>query len=254
MRMAANLETLILSEGPDTIAGFIAEPCTAAGGVVMPPSRYYERVQAVLEKHDILFFADEVVTGFGRTGNMFGCETFGIRPDTMTLAKGISGAYLPVSALVISGDIYDVLESGSNKYSGFAHGSTYSGHPVGCAVALRTLELIEERNLLDHVRKVQKTFAARMSAVARRGIVGEVRFAGLLGAVELNARRAPGEQQVNLAPKIRDRAMEHGLLIRSLGYGDTLALCPPLIITEAELNDMFDRFERSIDEIEHEFL
>ena len=252
-RMAANLEELILREGPDTIAGFIAEPCSAAGGVIIPPRGYYDKIQGVLRKHDVMFFADEVVTGFGRTGKMFGCESFGISPDTMTLGKGLSSAYLPISALAVSGELYEGLEKGSDQFGGFAHGSTYSGHPVGCAVALRSLELIEERDILGHVQRVQKTFAARLDRLAARNIVGEVRYCGLLGAIELmqdKKSKISFDPKLQVAAQVRERAEDYGLLIRSLSYGDTLAFCPPLIITDSEIDDMFDRLEKALDDVE----
>jgi 4-aminobutyrate--pyruvate transaminase len=252
-RMAANLEELILREGPDTVAGFIAEPCTAAGGVIIPPPGYFEKMLAVLKRHEVMFFADEVVTGFGRTGKMFGCESFAITPDTMTLAKGLSSAYLPVSALAVSGEMYEGMEKGSDQFGGFAHGSTYSGHPVGCAVALRTLELIEERDILRHVQRVQATFARRLERFAARGVVGEVRYCGLLGAIELmrdKKARIGFNPELQVAAQVRERAADYGLLIRSLSYGETLAFCPPLIITESEIDDMFDRVEKALDDVE----
>lgn len=171
----------------------------------------------------------------------------------MTLGKGLSSAYLPISALAVSGELYEGLEKGSDQFGGFAHGSTYSGHPVGCAVALRSLELIEERDILGHVQRVQKTFAARLDRLAARNIVGEVRYCGLLGAIELmqdKKSKISFDPKLQVAAQVRERAEDYGLLIRSLSYGDTLAFCPPLIITDSEIDDMFDRLEKALDDVE----
>ncbi|MEP4192938.1 MAG: aminotransferase, partial [Sneathiella sp.] len=149
-RMATELEEKILSEGPETVAAFIAEPVMGAGGVIVPPVGYFEKIQAVLKKYDVLMVADEVICGFGRTGNMWGSETFGIKPDILSCAKALSSAYLPIAAVLVSEGIYQELVRQSEKHGAFAHGYTYSGHPVPAAVALRTLELMEERNILEH--------------------------------------------------------------------------------------------------------
>jgi 4-aminobutyrate--pyruvate transaminase len=250
-RLAANLEALILAEGPDTVAAFIAEPVTGAGGVIIPPDGYYAAIQAVLEKYDVLFLADEVITGFCRTGRMFGCETFDIRPDTMTLAKGLSSAYQPIAALVLSDAIYRALELGSDQIGFFAHGTTYSGHPVAAAVALRTLEIMQRRDILGHVRTVSRRFAERLGRLRAHPLVGEVRVVGLMGAVELVADRASRrrfEPVGTLARRVRDRAEELGMIARQLPAGDSIAFAPPLIITEAEIDAVFDIFGRALDD------
>src|SRR3954471_13561427 len=164
-RLAAELEALILSEGPETIAAFVAEPVTGGGGVVVPPAGYYDAVQAVLRRYDVAFVSDEIITGFGRTGNDFGAQTCGIQPDLMTVGKSLSSGYLPIAALVVSGDVYDGLRAGSDEVGTFAHGATHSGHPVAAAVALRTLQLMRERDVLGHVRRVAVRFAERLARV-----------------------------------------------------------------------------------------
>ena len=186
----ATSTTLIQAEGPETVAGFLAEPVTGGGGVVVPPPGYYDAMQRVLDSYGIPFFADEVVTGFCRTGSWFGCETFGIRPQTMSLGKGLSSAYQPIAALVVSSDIYEGLEKGSDNVGTFAHGATYSGHPVAAAVALRCVQLMEERDVLGHVRQVMPTFERRLRTLGDHPLVGDVRVCGLMGAVEFVADKA----------------------------------------------------------------
>ena len=233
------------------MAAFFAEPVMGAGGCIVPPRTYFEKVQAVLARHDVLFFADEVITGFGRTGNMFGCETFGIQPDAMSLAKGLSGAYQPISAVMVSETLYDAMLDQSRKLGAFAHAFTTTGHPVAVAVALRCQELIEERDLLAHVRRVSPVLQAGLAEFAGEPLVGNVRGVGMLGAVELVADRATGrsfEPTLGVKQFLVDRAREHGLIIRSAQAGDSLAFSPPLIITEAEIGEMLARFARALED------
>jgi 4-aminobutyrate---pyruvate transaminase len=250
-RLANNLDQMIISEGPDTVAAFIAEPVMGAGGVVVPPAGYFEKIQAVLAKYDILFLDDEVICGFGRTGNPFGCQTYGIKPDTITIAKALSSAYLPISAVAINNDMYEGVMEESNKIGVFAHGFTYSGHPVAAAVALKNLELIEERDVMGHAARVSTTFQSRLNALSDHPLVGEARGVGLVGAVELVADKSakrnfePGQ---GVGAKLSDCATENGLIIRAMG--DNIGLCPPLIISEAEINEMFDRLTTALDETE----
>jgi 4-aminobutyrate--pyruvate transaminase len=251
-RLARNLQSLIVREGADTIAAFIAEPVTGAGGVVIPPHGYYAAIQAVLERHNIDFIADEIITGFGRTGNMFGCETLDIRPDAMTLAKGLTSAYQPLAAIVIPDRIYQGLKAGSDAATGgfFAHGATYSGHPVGCAVALKVLEIFERRKLLAHIRTVSGPFSHRIHKFAGHPFVGQTRALGLMGAIELVVDKEKGG---NAAPAgalgklVKDIAeSRYGLIYRSIGH--VCAFSPPLIISEVEINELFDRFGKALDD------
>ncbi len=252
-RLVGNLEALILREGAETIAAFIAEPVTGAGGVIIPPPGYYPAVQAVLDRYDIAFFADEVITGFGRTGKMFGCETLGIRPDAMTLAKGITSAYQPLAAIVVSDPIYQALKRGSDAATGgfFAHGATYSGHPVGCAVALKVLEIFEKRDLLTHVQTVASVFSRRIHAFADHPLVGHTRAIGLMGAIELIADKPAAEHgaaPIALGKVLREIAeSRYGLIFRSIG--NVCAFSPPLIITEAEIHEVFDRFGKALEDL-----
>ncbi len=248
-RLAANLEKMIVDEGPDSVAAFIAEPVMGAGGVVVPPRTYFEKIQAVLQKYDILFIDDEVICGFGRTGNAFGAQTYGFQPDTMSLAKALSSAYLPISAVVIPDFIYEPMVESSRKIGIFGHGFTYSGHPVAAAVAVRTLEIYEERQIFSHVAKVAEHFQARLAALSDHALVGEARGVGLIGGCELVANR--GTRRAFATPgKVgtygMERCHQHGLIVRNIG--DTIALCPPLVITESEISELFDRLERALDD------
>ncbi len=250
-RMADNLEKLIQAEGPDTIAAFIAEPVMGAGGVIVPPKTYFQKIQEVLKRYDILMIADEVICGFGRTGNMFGCETFDIKPDAITIAKALSSAYLPISGIMLSDEIFEAMVKESEKIGLFGHGFTYSGHPVPAAVAVRTLELLEQRNILDHVRRVAVSFQERLKSFSDHPLVGETRGVGLMGAVEMVADKTSKRAFVptqGVGSFCRTRAEEHGLIVRDLT--DSIAFCPPLIITESEIEEMFDRFAKAMEETE----
>jgi len=249
-RLAKNLDALIEKEGPGTVAAFIAEPVMGAGGVIVPPRQYFEEIQTVLKKHDVLMIADEVICGFGRTGNMWGSETFGIRPDMVTCAKQLSSGYLPIAALMISDELYEVAAERSRENGVFGFGYTYGGHPVAAAVALETLDIYEERDMLGHVRRVSKKFQSRLTALASHPLVGEARGVGLIGAVELVCDKESREQfdpAVKAAQGVADRALANGLVVRAL-TGDAVGICPPLIIDEAQIDDLFDRFERGLEE------
>jgi 4-aminobutyrate--pyruvate transaminase len=248
-RCARSLESLIEKEGADTIGAFFAEPILASGGCVVPPPTYYEKIQKVLSRHDILFIADEVICGFARTGNMFGCETFGIRPDMMTMAKQLSAAYQPISALMVNEKIYRVLVGESEKIGTFGHGFTYGGHPVATAVALETLKIYEERDILGHVRMVASGFQARLRALGEHPLVGEARGVGLIGTLELvkdKKTRENFEPGARVALYAGQRAQAHGVITR--GMGDNLNLCPPLIITEGQIDDLMGRIKLSLDD------
>ena len=248
-RIVGNLEALIEREEPETIAAFIAEPVMGAGGVIVPPDGYFDQVQALLRKHDILFIDDEVICGFGRTGKPFGAQTMGLAPDTMSVAKAVSSAYLPMSAVLIPEYMYEPMIEASGKIGNFGHGFTYSGHPVCAAVALRALELMEERRLFDHAAQVSEPFQARLHALADHPLVGNTRGIGLIGAVELVADKA-SKQAFDPARGVGAYAMgrceHHGLIVRALG--DSLALCPPLIITDKQVDELFGKLEKALDD------
>lgn len=251
-RMAESLDKLIRAEGPETVAAFVAEPVMGAGGVIVPPKTYFPKIQAVLKAHDVLMVADEVITGFGRTGNMFACETFGIAPDAMTVAKGLSSAYQPIAAVLIGDDIYDALVAESRKLGVFAHAFTTAGHPVAAAVALRTLELMAERDIVGHVRRVAPAFEAALRRFLDHPLVGEVRGIGLMGAVELvadKATKALFSPALKVKERVRLACQSRGLIVRAATGGDAIAFAPPLIITEAEIAEMFRRFGAALDEV-----
>lgn len=247
-RLAEQLEAQILAEGPDTVAAMFAEPIMGAGGVVVPPATYYEKIQAVLKKYDILFVADEVICGFGRTGNFWGSQTLGLRPDILTCAKQLSSGYLPISAVMVSDAVYAACVDESKKIGTFGHGYTYSAHPVAAAVALETLAIYQERDILGHVRDVATTFQRRLKALADHPLVGEARGVGLIGAVELvadKATKANFEPVGRAGAVVNNLAQEHGLIVRAMG--DSIALCPPLVIGEADVTLMFDLLTKALD-------
>jgi 4-aminobutyrate--pyruvate transaminase len=232
------------------VAAFFAEPVMGAGGVIVPPRSYYQKVQAVLKKYDVLFMADEVICGFGRTGNMWGSETFGIKPDILTCAKQLSSAYLPISAVLISEPIYQAMASNADRHGVLGMGYTYGGHPVAAAVAVETLRIYEERDMIGHVRRVMGRFQERLHGLADHPLVGEARGVGLVGAVEIVADKQTREQfapSEKAAARVSDRAFDHGLIVRGLP-GDSVACCPPLIITEEQIDDLFDRFRKGLDD------
>ncbi|MBX9591612.1 MAG: aminotransferase class III-fold pyridoxal phosphate-dependent enzyme [Hyphomonadaceae bacterium] len=251
-RIVRSLQDLIEREGPDTIAAFIAEPVMGAGGVLLPPATYFEKVQAVLARHDIAFIADEVICGFGRTGHWWGSQTFGIQPSSITMAKAVTSAYVPMGALTVPEGVYQTLVDASGKHGVFAHGFTYSGHPLACAVALKTIEIYERIKIVEHVRRVAPIFRLRLQALADHPLVGEARGIGLIGGLELvkdKRARQSFEPKLGVGAKAVRFAEEEGLLCRAVG-GDTVALCPPLIIDGAEINAMFDGITRALDRTE----
>jgi 4-aminobutyrate--pyruvate transaminase len=248
-RLAESLDLMIQREDPDTVAAFIAEPVMGAGGVIVPPRTYFEKVQQVLRRHDVLMIADEVICGFGRTGRMFGTETFGIQPDMIVMAKQLSSGYLPISATAISEAIYQALVRQSEKLGIFAHGYTYTGHPAACAVALEVLDIYEERDILGHVQRVSPRLLDGLRALAAHPLVGDVRGVGLLAGVELvsdKASKGTFDPVGSAGTLFVQRAQANGLIIRALQ--DTVALCPPLIISEGEIDEMLRRFKKALDE------
>lgn len=247
-RLADDLEKLILAEGPETIAAFFGEPIMGAGGVIVPPAGYWGKIQAVLSKYDILLVADEVICGFGRTGEMFGSQTFGIRPDIMVLSKQISSSYLPISALLINEKMFEPIADESNRIGTFGHGFTGGGHPVAAAVAFENLKLIEERDLVGNARTVGAHMQKRLRKLAPHPLVGEVRGVGLIAAVELvgdKVNKTPWGTAGALGGLVNAFMQQNGVISRNMG--DALAFCPPLIITEPQVDQMIDAFERSLE-------
>lgn len=247
-RCAAELEALIEREGADSIAAFFAEPVQGGGGAITPPEGYFELIQPILKRHDILFVADEVICGFGRTGHLWGCETYGITPDILTCAKQLTAAYQPLSATLISRPIQEALVAGSKKHGSFGHGFTYGGHPVACAVALETLAIYAERDMVGHVRAVAPAFLDGLGAFRDHPLVGDVRGVGLIAGVELmadKASRTPFPPALKVGLRVQQKCHEAGLIVRAIG--DRIAFTPPLIITEAEIADLCRRFGEGLD-------
>ena len=248
-RCAEALDQLIVREGPDTVAAFIAEPVMVSGGVVVPPPTYFEQVQRVLARHDVLFIVDEVICGFARTGRMFGTQTFDLKPDMISLAKQLSAGYQPISALMVNERVIEAVTEQTRKLGTFGHGFTYSGHPVAAAVALETLKIYDEEHILEHVQRVMPRFQQRLAALGEHPLVGEARGIGLVGAVELVAdkrSKQPFPATAAVAPQAGKFALDHGVITRALG--DTINMCPPLIITEAQIDALYDRIGQALDD------
>lgn len=247
-RLAAMLDEQIAAEDPATVAAFIAEPIMGVGGVIVPPRSYFPKIQAVLRKHDVLLIADEVICGFGRTGEMFGSQCVDMQPDMMTLGKQLTSAYFPLSALLMNERIFEVISAESGRRGTFGHGYTYSGHPVGAAVALEVLDIYAERNILEHVRDVGAVLQDRLRKLAAHPLVGEVRGAGLIAAVQLVAQKEPVrffDSGMSAARRLVAHAQEQGLILRAV-QNDAVAIAPPLIATQAEIHAIVDVVEASL--------
>jgi L-2,4-diaminobutyrate transaminase len=255
---AAKLEEMIIAEGPDTVAAFIAEPVMGAGGVVPPPEGYFQQVQAVLSKYDILMIADEVITGFGRTGNWFASETYDIKPDIMTIAKGLTSGYIPMSASIISEDIWQVLMNGTPEMGAFAHGYTYSAHPIAAAAAMANLDIMERENLPANAARIGTYFQSKLrKEIADHPLVGDVRGVALLGGVELVAdkvKKTELDTSLKAAPTLAKYCVEEGLISRALMQMNALSFSPPLIITESEVDEVVARFQRALNRLTDELV
>ncbi|PIB25678.1 aminotransferase [Amylibacter kogurei] len=248
-RLAEELENMIVAEGPETIAAFFGEPVLGAGGVVTPPKGYWAAVQKILKKYDILLVADEVICGFGRTGQMFGCNTYDITPDMMTLSKQLSSSYMPSSALLMNERVFEPLMNEANKIGTLGHGYTGSGHPVACAVANETIRIIREDNLVEHAAAMGEHLRAGLNNLSDHPLVGEVRGVGLIAAVELVTNKETKtalEKPGKLGLQTNALAIENGFFSRPMM--DAMAFCPPLIIQTHEIDDLLGRFEKTLDQ------
>jgi len=252
-KLVADLETLIEIEGADTIGAMIMEPLMGAGGVIAPPEGYYAAIQAVLRRHDILLIADEVICGFGRLGAMFGCEVFDIQPDLITVAKGLTSAYFPLSACIVSDKVWSALVDAGATYGAFGHGYTYSSHPIGAAVALANLAVLEKDGLVDQAaRRGAYMQAGLRAAFADHPMVGEVCGQALIGAVEF-VRDKNGPHGFDPAHKVAGRvvkgALERGVIGRALPNADTVAFSPPFVISETEIDIAIMAFRDAADQV-----
>jgi 4-aminobutyrate--pyruvate transaminase len=249
-RMAEALETLIQAEGPDTIAAFFAEPVMGAGGAVLPPRGYFDKIQAVLRKYDILLVADEVICGFARTGEMWGSETYGIRPDMVTAAKALSAAMQPISAVLISERIHQAMLAQSDRRGNFAHGFTYAGHPVAAAVALEVQTIYAEIDIVARSKRLGPVLQSVLGRLSAHPLVGDVQGAGLILGMELmrdGEERIPFDAALKVGARVDDAAKRHGLILRVVG--DRLVFAPPLVIEVAEIEDISERLERALDDV-----
>lgn len=256
-RLAGELDALIEAEGPDTVAAFIAEPIQAAGGVIPPPDGYFPAIQKVLRKHDVLLIADEVVTGFGRTGSWFGSQALGIEPDLITVAKGITSAYIPLSACIISERVWRVLADESGD-TAFSHGYTYTSHPLAAACALANLDLIEHEGLVEQAGQRGEYLNKQMhAAFDDHPLVAEVRGRGLVAAVEFAAKREPlqlFDPLGSVATRIDAACLENGVITRVLPESDTLSFSPPFVITEAEIDEIVNVVREAADVVAAELV
>jgi 4-aminobutyrate---pyruvate transaminase len=248
-RLAQQLEELILREGPDTIAAFIAEPVMGAGGVIVPPKNYFPEIVKVCRKYDVYLISDEVICGFGRLGTSFGCSALGFAPDSISVAKALTSAYVPLGALTVPPAMYEALLVESRKIGIFGHGFTYSGHPVAAAVAVKALEIYARERIVEQAANKAPHFQARFRSLENHPLVGEARGLGLVGGIELVADKKTKRSfdvKAAVAPQTVRFAQEEGLIVRFLA-GDVISICPPLIITPAEIGELFDRLGRALD-------
>jgi 4-aminobutyrate--pyruvate transaminase len=248
-RLAAGLTQLIEREGPETVAAFIAEPVMGAGGVIVPPRTYFEKIAAVCRRYDVYMIADEVICGFGRLGTAFGCQALGFAADGISVAKALTSGYVPMAALTVNEAMYQALLEESRKIGTFGHGFTYSGHPVAAAVALKTLEIYARDRVFAAAAEKAPRFQARLKAFGEHPLVGEARGLGLIGAIELVADKKTKrsfDAKVAVAARAVRFAEEEGLIVRFL-IGDAISICPPLVITPAEIDELFDRLGRALD-------
>lgn len=249
----AELEALIEREGPDTIAAFIGEPLMGTGGIVPPPEGYWPAIQEVLDRHDILLVADEVVTGFGRLGSMFGSDHYGIRPDLITIAKGLTSAYAPLSGSIVGDKMWKVLEQGTDENGPIGHGWTYSAHPIGAAAGVANLKLLDELNLIENAGRVGAYLnKALAEAVGDHAHVAEVRGEGMIAAVEFQKDVEAGEffdPADKIGARISAKLLEQGVIARAMPQGDILGFAPPFCLTESQADEIAGKTAKAVAEV-----
>lgn len=241
---AEQLEKKILELGVDNVGAFIAEPIQGAGGVIVPPDSYWPKIKEILDKYDILFVADEVICGFGRTGEWFGSDFYGLKPDMMTIAKGLTSGYIPMGGLIVRDEVVAVLNEGGD----FNHGFTYSGHPVAAAVALENIRILREERIVERVKAETAPYLQkRLRELSDHPLVGEVRGVGLLGAIELVKDKATRERYTGKGAGMicRTFCFENGLIMRAVG--DTMIIAPPLVISFAEIDELIEKARKCLD-------
>ncbi|MGR3435157.1 MAG: aminotransferase [Shimia sp.] len=249
-RMAQELEDTIQAEGAETIAAFFAEPVMGAGGVIPPSEGYFQAIAPILRRHGILLIADEVICGFGRTGALWGCETYDFMPDAIIASKALTAGYFPMGAVILGPDLTERLQAASEAIEEFPHGFTASGHPVGSAIALKAIDLILNEGLMENVRALTPRFEAGMARIAEHPNIGEVRGKGLMGALEAvqdKATKTPFPGQLSVSERIANTCTDHGLICRPLGQA--IVLCPPFIMTEGQMDEMFEKLEAALGKV-----
>ncbi|MGI9333245.1 MAG: aminotransferase [Gammaproteobacteria bacterium] len=255
---AEQLDALIVREGPETVAAFIAEPVTGVGGILPSPQNYWQEIQAVLDSHDVLLIADEVVTGFGRLGTNFGTDYYDMRPDLMTISKGLTSGYVPLAGSVVSDKVFEVLEQGSARFGPFSHGFTYAGHPIGAAAALANLNILESERLADNARQTGAYLNRRLrEEFAGHDMVGDVRGVGLLACVEFVAdreRRQAFDPALRVGQRLAVACRDNGLIVRPLPAGDMLGYSPPLIVEPRDIDEIVERTRRAVDRVAGELM
>lgn len=247
-RMAAELEETIQKEGPETIAGFFAEPVMGAGGVIPPSDGYFQAIQPILQKYGIPLIADEVITGFGRTGETWGCDTYGFTPDAIISSKNLTAGFFPMGAVILGPELTDRLQAAAEAIEEFPHGFTASGHPVGCAIALKAIDVVMNEGLLDNVRTLTPLFEEGMARLAEKKNIGEWRGKGLMGALEAvkdKDTKTPFDGSLSVSERIANACTDQGLICRPLGQA--VVLCPAFILTPAQMDEMFGKLERALD-------
>lgn len=249
-RLARELEELIDREGADTIAGFFAEPVMGAGGVIPPSKGYFQAIQPILKKHDIPLISDEVICGFGRTGEVWGCETYGFTPDAIIASKAMTAGFFPMGAVILGPEMTDRLQAAVEAIEEFPHGFTGSGHPVGSAIALKAIDVILNEGLLENVRALTPKFEAGLAHLAEHRNIGEARGKGLMGALEAvqdKGTKAPFPGDLSVSERIANACTDHGLICRPLGQ--SVVLCPPFIMTDAQLDEMFSKLSDALNAV-----
>ena len=248
-RLATELEEMILREGPETVAAFIAEPVMGAGGAIVPPKGYFAAIEPVLARYDVRFIADEVICGFGRLGTWFGSEALGMTPHSLSFAKALTSAYMPLGSVTVDETLYQAMQDQSRKIGTFGHGTTYSGHPVASAVALKTIEIYRRDKIIEGAAEKAPHFQRRLSALEEHPLAGEAKGMGLIGGLEIVADKATKRQydpKAGVAARCVAFAQEEGLIVRFL-TGDRVAVCPPLVIRPDEIDTLFDRLGTALD-------
>jgi L-2,4-diaminobutyrate transaminase len=252
-RCAQELESLIVAEGPQTVGGFIAEPVLGTGGLIPPPSGYWEAIQPILKKYDVLLIMDEVICGFGRLGTPFGSHRYNITPDLITCAKGLTSAYVPMSAVLIGSEVWNVIRASADRVGVFPHGYTYSGHPLGAAAANACMDIVEREDLAGNAERVGTYLLDGLKReLGNHPLVGEIRGVGMLAAVEFVADRGsrkPFDSALKVGARMSAAARRRGLIARAMPHGDILGFAPPLILTRADADEVISITQASLDEV-----